>query len=617
MELWHGPLSDFIREAEAGSLSGEMLKQFWNYHAYQPSESETKSWDNSLRALAETADNCRLRDVGVVLEYHLPYSGYRIDALFFGENPDSINSSTVIELKQWSDVELVDDYSLNILVNGNERLHPSQQALDYANHLTEIQSAYAEHGIKPYPCSYCHNLTNESIRKLEDGRFSEILHASPLYESENETRFCNYLYSSVGNGSGIQLMNYFINGRFKPTKKLLEVLDTIIKEDDRWHLLDAQRIAYNTIWSKVRKLTQQKSTKEQYAILVRGGPGTGKTVIAAQLLADALRNGFTAVHSTGGKAFTINLRAAFKGADKLFAWNMTMRNAPPLGLDLLLVDEAHRIRYDSNTRWTKKAMKSQRSQIEELLEAAKVTVFFLDENQFVRPDEIGSTKLIRKATTELGIPLIEYDLMVQFRCGGCMEYVEWIDYILNFSNKKPESWKKEYKLDLIDSPDEFEKFLSMSKSSGESARIVAGFCWPWSDPQKDGSLVPDVKIDGWEQPWNAKAIKGTYPPEKHPYTLWAKTDIGETQIGCIYSAQGFEFDRVGVIWGPDLVWRNDRWVAQREKSYDNPVKSKSADTSTLLKNAYRVLMTRGMKETRLLCLDDETREHIENEIGEL
>jgi hypothetical protein len=207
MELWHGPINDFIREAESGSLSGKMLQQFWNHYAYLPSESETKSWDNSLRFLADVASSNELKDVGVVLEYHLPYSGSRIDALFFGKNEKETNASTVIELKQWSTVELQDEYSLNIVVNGNERLHPSQQVLDYAEHLVEIQSAYAEHCIEPYPCSFCHNLTDYSITKLEDSRFSEILYQSPLYTMKNETEFSDYLHFSVGNGSGVSLMN--------------------------------------------------------------------------------------------------------------------------------------------------------------------------------------------------------------------------------------------------------------------------------------------------------------------------------------------------------------------------------------------------------------------------
>jgi len=129
----------------------------------------------------------------------------------------------------------------------------------------------------------------------------------------------------------------------------------------------------------------------------------------------------------------------------------------------------------------------------------------------------------------------------------------------------------------------------------------------------DGSLIKDVVISNWKRPWNRKAnSKKQYRPNQHPYTLWAETEEGEEQVGCIYSAQGFEFDRVGVIWGPDLVWREGEWVAQRKNSYDSPVKSKTADTERLLRNAYRVLLTRGIKETKILCLDEETREHIQD-----
>jgi hypothetical protein len=240
-------------------------------------------------------------------------------------------------------------------------------------------------------------------------------------------------------------------------------------------------------------LKRQGKSAPRAAILIRGGPGTGKSVIATQLLADAIRNNFTAVHSTGGKAFTTNLRARFKGADKLFAWNMSMRTAPVQGLDLLLVDEAHRIRYTSDTRWTPKSERNQRSQIQELLDAAKVSVFFLDENQYVRPDEIGCTNVIREETHKMGIPLIEYDLDAQFRCGGCVDYVNWIDYLLGFSADKPVNWKNNYKVTFTDDPNHLDQFIFDSRRMGDSSRIVAGFCWKWSNPASDGTLPLDVR----------------------------------------------------------------------------------------------------------------------------
>ena len=76
-----------------------------------------------------------------------------------------------------------------------------------------------------------------------------------------------------------------------------------------------------------------------------------------------------------------------------------------------------------------------------------------------------------------------------------------------------------------------------------SARIVAGFCWPWSPPNHDGSLVPDVWVGDFALPWE----------NKDTFWKWATDDSGMEQVGTVYTAQGFEFDYIGVIFGPDLV----------------------------------------------------------------
>jgi hypothetical protein len=294
---------------------------------------------------------------------------------------------------------------------------------------------------------------------------------------------------------------------------------------------------------------------------------------------------------------------------------MNLRTAPSQGLDLLLVDEAHRVRETSDVRWTPRAERGRRSQTEELIDAAKVTVFLLDENQFVRPDEVGSSALFRLEGKRKNARVKEFDLGVQFRCGGCTEYVTWVDWLLGFSAERPQPWNDRYRVGLVALPAELERLIPESRSAGESARIVAGFCWKWSDPSKSGDLEPDVVVGDWRRPWNRKAANKQYKPSEHPYTRWAETEEGESQVGCIYSAQGFEFTRIGVIWGRDLVWRSDQWIAQRSESQDKPVKASTADTLTLVRNAYRVLLTRGLREARLLVLDDETRMHVEKSLA--
>jgi hypothetical protein len=486
-------------------------------------------------------------------------------------------------------------------------VHPSEQALDYASYLRDVHSTYVDTDLGIQPCAFCHDMRLVAGQPLLDGRFTELLEHSPLFLRGDDARLAEVLNREVGKGDGISVMHQVRSGLFTPSKRIIESLDSVLRHDDEWHLLDEQRKAFNAIWAEVQRV---RSSASRSAILVRGGPGTGKSVIAVQLLAEALKHGLKAVHSTGGKAFTTVMRGTFTGAHPLFTWNKSLRNATSMGLDLLLTDEAHRIRETSDGRWTKKAERGRRSQIDELLDSAKVSVFFLDEHQYMRPDEIGNTQLVEAATAKRNIPLRQYDLSAQFRCGGSREYVEWVDYLLGFRASAPESFEGRYQLEVASDPDDLEAVLDLD--SGHSSRLVAGFCWKWSEPNADGSLVDDVVIGDWRRPWNRKEAKGkTYRPERHPYTLWATTSEGVGQVGCIYSAQGFEFDRVGVIWGPDLVWRDGRWVAQKKASKDPGLRTaKGDDVTRLLRHAYRVLLTRGIRGTRMLCLDSETREHL-------
>jgi uncharacterized protein len=418
------------------------------------------------------------------------------------------------------------------------------------------------------------------------------------------------LNREVGHGEGVALMTDVSAGLFRPSQKVVERLDAVLRHDAEWHLLVEQRKAYNAIWAEVQR---RRRHSKRSAVLVRGGPGTGKSVIAVQLLAEALKSGLIAAHSTGGKAFTLVLQGMFTSSKPVFIWNRSLRNAKPLELVLLLADEAHRIRETSDDRFTPRNERNRRAQIDEMLDSAKVSVFLLDEHQYMRPDEIGNSMLVREATARRSIPLQEFDLATQFRCGGSRDYVAWIDYLLGFTTTAPLRAlpRRTPSMSQATPPDDLDVFMETAPDR-DTARLVAGFCWRWSDAEADGALVDDVVIGDWRRPWNRKPNPNKqYKPDAHPYTLWATTPERFNQVGCIYSAQGFEFDRVGVIWGHDLVWRNGRWVGQKRENKDPGLRRASGDDITrLIRNAYRVLLTRGMKRTMVLCLDAETRAHL-------
>jgi hypothetical protein len=619
MHLWDGSIRDFVQAASANSLAGALVTAYYNHHRNAPSPGETASWEHSLKSLAEALRPMAALPLYVVVEYHMPYSFCRIDVILLGRNAESEPSALLIEIKQWSSESIkAIEGSKNLRVAGREHQHPSEQALGYLRHLQQIHSGVVSGAVKLAACAYLHNLSRSEADALLSEKFDDTLFLSPIYFADESEIFRTAIETAIGHGEGDRAFEELVGGRFLPAPTLLSILDEVISGNTSWQLLDEQRVAYNAVWAQVIKAKSAHKNAGRHAIIVRGAPGTGKTVVAIQLLADALRSGFTAAHATGGKAFTTALRATFSGAESIFIWNLNTRNSPPQDLDLLLVDEAHRVRATSDTRFTPKAERGKRSQIEELMAASKVVVFLLDENQFVRPDEVGASQAIKDTANKLGIEVVEFDLVEQFRCGGCVDYLNWIDRLLGFSNEPVNFWGGRYQLQIVGSIEDLEQRVRGAIDSGERARIVGGFCWEWSNALSDGSLVNDVRIGNWERPWNRKPIESRqYRPKEHPYTLWANTSEGEFQVGCIYSAQGFEFDTVGVIWGEDLVWRDGNWVAQRDKTHDKPVRAKSADTLRLLKNAYRVLLTRGIKRTVVLFLDKETEQHFRSQAATL
>lgn len=611
MELWHGDLPDFLKGASSKGLAKEMELRFRAIHRRPPGESEYQSWERSLAAFADVVDSgVRTDDVGVLVEYHLPLSERRIDVMLFGKDESGAPNSVLVELKQWDTADVEDEYALNLMVGNAEHVHPSQQALDYAEYLRDVHSEYVAGALGVFPCSYLHDMPARRGQAVSDARFADLLAESPVFLKGQEAELAGLLGRSVASGEGYPLMQAVRTGTFRPGKKVLDCIEEVIRLDEEWHLLDEQRKAFNTIWAELQRI--RNSRERRAAVLVRGGPGTGKSVIAIQVLANALRAGMAAAHATGGKAFTTVLRSKFKKADAVFRWNMNLRNAPPAALDLLLVDEAHRIRETSDTRYTPKAQRNQRSQIDELIDSSRVTVFCLDEHQYMRPDEIGSTELVRSAAAARNISLKEYDLVTQFRCGGSRDYVDWVDELLGFPASGRAAWHGQYDFDVAHDADDLDFYVDGARQGGELTRLVAGFCWKWSEPNDDGTLVDDVLVGDWRRPWNRKPGDRQYRPEHHPYTLWATAPEGEEQVGCIYSAQGFEFDRVGVIWGPDLVWRDGAWVGVKKASKDPGLNGASpAQVTRLLRHAYRVLLTRGIRGTKVLCLDEETRQHID------
>jgi hypothetical protein len=623
VHLYTGVSSDFIADTTTNAITQRLVSNFEHHFRYRPPDNEVRSWQNSLSRFARVLELADLRDQGVIVEYQLPLTSKRLDVMVTGvDRASGDDSAVIVELKQWDAVtpSAVPD-CVETWVGGGLRnvLHPSRQAADYQRYLLDTHTTFSDGAVGLRSCSYLHNLSRADAQVIFDAAFAALVSVNPAFVAEGTSDLATYLDSQIGGGEGGTVLDAVVTGRFRPHPRLMNHVAQVIENEPTFVLLDEQRVAANEIIAKVRtrQLADQPSV-----VVVRGGPGTGKSLIAVHVMAELARQGYTAVHATGSKAFTETLRKTVGNRAKdLFKYFNNFSKAEIGGIDLLVADEAHRIRESSNTRFTRKADRSDRPQIEELITSAKVSVFFIDDRQVVRSGETGSLALIRETADELGAVLSEHQLEAQFRCNGSDAFIRWVDNTLELERTNHVLWQADdpFTVSIADSPEELASGVRSRVEQGETARLVAGYCWPWSDPYPDGTLEADVVIGDWSMPWNAKPDSGRLAPGIPASHFWATDPGGLNQVGCVYTAQGFEFDHVGVIWGRDLVWRaRNGWILQPEHNKDTAARRGLAKHperfAVLVAQTYRVLLTRGMRSCTIFFEDPETENFIRSRI---
>ncbi len=617
MRLYAGMSGPFIEDTVRNQIARKLSDAFFGYYGYPPAKSEVASWENSLTKMAQVVQFATLMDHGVVVEYELPSSSRRLDFMICGRDSAQRDEAIIVELKQWSECEASEADGLVTTWVGKklrERQHPAVQVGQYQQYLADTHTAFydGDEPIRLGACSYLHNYRLQRDDVLLAPKFAATLANYPVFDADGVDRLADYLKVRLAAGEGAPVLARIEQSKYRPSRKLMDYVATTIAGRTPWILLDEQFVVFEKIRAVVAAAVDHG---RQHVVIVRGGPGTGKSVLAINLLARFLADGRTAHYATGSRAFTQTLWTLVGNrARPVLKYFNSYKSAMPGEIDALICDEAHRIRETSNDRFTPKAKRSTEPQIRELLRATKVAVFFIDDRQGVRPNEIGSTAYIRQHAADLKFEVSEFELEVQFRCAGSAGFVNWISNTLGTERTANVLWTgaEAFDFQIFPTPESMEAAIRAQSAGPVTARLAAGFCWEWSNPNADGTLVEDVIIGTWRKPWNAKPESGRLAKGIPTSDLWATDPGGIEQVGCVYTAQGFEVDYIGVIWGKDLTYDLDQqtWVGNKQESHDRSVKQSKADFVQLVKNTYRVLLSRGMKGCYVCFLDKNTERFV-------
>lgn len=614
MIIYQNSVTGFQSDVDNNQIADKIEQEFIEKIGHTVSPSEKSSWNNSLYRMGTIVRLSKLPDTcWILIEYNIPSTSKRIDFLICGHDQHNQKNFIIVELKQWEKATTTDmPYLVNTFIHGNyhDVAHPSYQAYSYKHFLCDMSTAVYEKNIHPYSCAYLHNYKAGKKEPLLDKKYAEFYLDTPIFFKDDAPKLEKFFHEYVGRGNGDTIVQDFVSSKIKPSKKFIEYVSDLFQHNPAYILLDEQVIAYANIM-KYACASDKRTT-----IIVNGGPGTGKSVVAMNVFVDLLKsrkNALFVAPNSSFKTAMIDVLAWHKVKAKnrlmkIFSGSTKFCEVSPLSYDVLIVDEAHRLKAKGTY------MYKGDSQVEDVIKASRVNVFLIDDEQRIRPNDEGSMDYVESVAKKNHSEVIKVELKAQFRCSGADGFVNWVEHTLQIRDTANfDGWDKEsFEFKIMDSPQDLEKYIQRKRINGYTARIVAGFAWPWT-AAKDGNPdaeIADVKIAeyGYARPWNSR----------HDQYTWAIDESKSNQIGCIHTSQGLEFDYVGVILGRDIYYDPDTHTVNGdyENYYDKTGKSglrnKPDELTQYIKNIYRVLMTRGIKGCTIFCCDKNLQAYMKN-----
>lgn len=615
MIIYRSTKKGFQNDYHSGNVDLVVAEAYLNRLHRRFSKKEADSMWNSLGFMSSVLTDSDIPDTaGVAIEYHIPATNNRVDFILTGKDEYKKDHLVIIELKQWQTAELTekDAQVKTALGKGiRETNHPSYQAWSYATLLENFNGTVQEESISMVPCAYLHNYEEDAV--IRNAFYQTYLDKAPVFLKRDREKLREFIKTYVKDGDDHDILYRIDNGRIRPSKQLADSLGSMLAGTTEFVLIDEQKGVYeNALWLQKKSMTEGKQV-----LIVDGGPGTGKSVVAINLLVEITKRGNLVQYVTRNSAprevyqYKLTGQMTKTRIRSLFQGSGVFTDAKNGDLDALIVDEAHRLNEKSGMFQNKGE-----NQVKEIIKAAKLSVFFIDERQKISFKDIGSKERIKHFAEKLKAEVFELKLFAQFRCNGSNAYLLFLDNLLQIeSTAHTDLTEIEYDFKVCDSPNEMRELIYEKNKERNSARMLAGYCWDWRSDKDKSAMDIEFKDFGFKAQWNLK-VDGM---------LWIVKPNSVKQIGCIHTAQGLEVDYIGVIIGPDFIVRNGSVITDGSKrssrdssirGYKQMLKSAPAEAKRkadeIIKNTYRTLMTRGAKGCYVWSVDNETNEWLKS-----
>ena len=620
MLVYEGIKSGFIDDVNLNRIVDKIYDKYKQFFG-RTSESQLNSWKNSMQYMRGVLDDREIpNNAGVAIEFNIPTTSKRIDFILSGRDNNKKDSVIIIELKQWETCNAVEgkDAIVSTFTGGGIRevAHPSYQAMSYANLIKDFNETVQLDNIRLYPCAFLHNYDLREDDPICSSQYQEYINEAPMFGTNDFEKLRKFIKRYIVEGDDRELLYKIENGKIRSSKRLQDSLAKMLQGNKEFNMIDEQKVIYE---DAIRMAIDTVASNSKNVLVVQGGPGTGKSVLAINLLVELTKRGMTSFYVTKNAAPRAVFRDKLKGSFKmtyinnLFQGSGQFTEAETNEVNVLVVDEAHRLNAKSGM-----FQNLGENQIKEIINASNFSIFFIDEDQKVTLKDIGSVDEIKKYAQELeaGIRIVE--LESQFRCNGSDGYLSWLDNLLEIRKTANfDDMDFDYDFRVLDNPNEVRRLIEEKNRENNKSRMVAGYCWNWISEGKNNTDIHDIVIPeyNFEMSWNLGNSQ-----------TWAIDPMSVNEIGCIHTCQGLEFDYVGVIIGDDIRYEDGHIVTDYKKraSTDQSLKginkiakedgkeaaNRMADS--IIKNTYRTLMTRGMKGCYVYCTDKKLQEYLKN-----